>query len=146
MSETNKQLVLRHFEEIWNKRDLDVCDEIMAADYTENAAAPFGTAVPGRVDGPAAMRRTVAWLTGQYPDIRMEVEAVVAERDLVAGRVLSTGTFDGQVDGGPPPTGRRFAARQTHWFRVADGRLCEHWATRDDLTAMIQVGLVAPPR
>ena len=58
MSETNKQLVLRHFEEIWNKRDLSVCDQIMAADYVENAAAPFGTSVPGRVDGPDATRRT----------------------------------------------------------------------------------------
>lgn len=44
-----------------------------------------------------------------------------------------------------PPTGKRFIARQSHWFRVADGKLVEHWATRDDLTAMLQLGILQPP-
>jgi hypothetical protein len=44
-----------------------------------------------------------------------------------------------------PPTGRRFAAHQTHWFRAAGGRLAEHWATRDDLTAMLQLGVIRRP-
>jgi hypothetical protein len=41
-----------------------------------------------------------------------------------------------------PPTGRSFSSRSSHWFRVADGRLAEHWATRDDLTSMIQMGVI----
>ena len=117
----------------------------MAFDYTENAAAPFPVSIPGRVNGPAATRGTVAWLTAQYPDIHMELESIVAEDDLVVARVLSTGTNLGRVDGGPPATGKPFAARQSHWFRVADGQLCEHWATRDDLTAMLQIGLIQAP-
>ena len=44
-----------------------------------------------------------------------------------------------------PPTGKWFSARQSHWFRVADGKLAEHWATREDLVAMLQLGLVRPP-
>ena len=44
-----------------------------------------------------------------------------------------------------PPTGRFFSAEQTHWFRVEDGRLAEHWATRDDLTAMLQLGVITAP-
>ena len=44
-----------------------------------------------------------------------------------------------------PPTGKRFAARQSHWFRVADATLVEHWATREDLVAMLQLGVVQPP-
>src|ERR1043165_7778099 len=43
-----------------------------------------------------------------------------------------------------PPTGKRFSARQSHWYRVRDGKLPEHWATRDDLTAMMQLGVLAP--
>jgi hypothetical protein len=44
-----------------------------------------------------------------------------------------------------PPTGKRFVARQSHWFRVEDGKLAEHWATREDLPAMLQLGVVQPP-
>ena len=120
MSEVNKELVRRHFEEIWNQRNLTACDELMAEDFVGNAAAPFAPAIPGRVNGPAAMRGTVA-------------------------RVISRGTNLGQVDGGPPATGKTFAASQSHWFRVADGKLCEHWATRDDLSAMLQLGVIQPP-
>jgi predicted ester cyclase len=44
-----------------------------------------------------------------------------------------------------PPTGKRFAAGQSHWFRVEDGKLAEHWATRGDLVAMLPLGVVQPP-
>jgi predicted ester cyclase len=145
MLEANKELVRRHFEEIWNQRDLGVADELMAEDYTEHAVAPFGQAEPGRVYGPAAMRQTAEWLLGQFPDLQMTIEAIVAEGDTVAVRVLSEGTNLGPLNGVVPPTGKRFSARQSHWFRVADGKLAEHWATREDLPAMLQLGVVQPP-
>jgi len=145
MSEANKDLVRRHFEELWNRQDLAVADELMAQDYLEHAVAPFGQAEPGRVNGPAALRQTAEWLLAQFPDLHMTIEAMVAEGDLVAVRVLSEGTNLGPLNGVVPPTGKRFAARQSHWFRVADGRLAEHWATREDLAAMLQLGVVQPP-
>ena len=64
------------------------------------------------------MRATVQWLVSQFPDIHMEIESIIAEGDLVAARVLSTGTSLGTVGGAPPPTGKSFAARQSHWFRT----------------------------
>jgi steroid delta-isomerase-like uncharacterized protein len=145
VSDSCKDLVRRHFDEIWNERNLDSCDELMAADFTENAVAPFAPSAPGKVHGPSAMRETVEWLFAQFPDIHMEIESIIAEEDVVAARVLSTGTNLGAVDGEPPPTGRSFAARQSHWFRIANGQLAEHWATRDDLSAMFQLGVLEPP-
>ena len=139
MSEANKELVRRHFEEIWNNKDLAAADELMAQDYLEHAIAPFGQAEPGKVDGPSALRQTAQWLLAQFPDLHMTIEAIVAEGDTVAVRVLSEGTNL------VPPTGKRFAARQSHWFRVEGGRLAEHWATREDLVAMLQLGVVQPP-
>ena len=40
--------------------------------------------------------------------------------------------------------GKRSSTRQSHWFRVESGKLAEHWATRDDLTAMLQLGIIEP--
>jgi predicted ester cyclase len=145
MSAANKELVRRHFEELWNRRDLAIADELMAKDYLEHAVAPFGQAEPGRVDGPVAMRQTAEWLLAQFPDLHLRIEAMIAEGDTVAVRVFSEGTNLGPLNGVVPPTGKRFAARQSHWFRVEDGRLAEHWATREDLVAMLQLGVVQPP-
>jgi len=44
-----------------------------------------------------------------------------------------------------PPTGKRFSARQSHWFRVEEGKLVEHWATREDLPTMLQLGIIQSP-
>jgi SnoaL-like polyketide cyclase len=83
MSKANKEFARRHFEEIWNQRNLDVADELMAQDYVEHGVAPFGQAEPGRVNGPAAMRETTEWLLAQFPDLYMTVEAIIAEGDTV---------------------------------------------------------------
>jgi predicted ester cyclase len=122
-----------------------VSDEIAADRYVEHAVGPFGEPAPGEVDGPEHMRTIAEWLFEQFPDLRMEIEAVIAEGETVALRVRSEGTNLGKVGGVAPPTGKRFSAGQSHWFRVEGGKLAEHWVTRDDLSAMIQLGLVHPP-
>ena len=81
----------------------------------------------------------------QFPDLQMTIEAMVAEGDTVAVRVVSEGTNLGPLNGVVPPTGRRFKARQSHWYRVEDGKLAELWATREDLPAMMQLGIVESP-
>ena len=63
----------------------------------------------------------------------------------MAVRVLSEGTNSGPLNGVVPPTGKRFSARQSYWYRVVDGKLAEHWATREDLPAMLQLGVILPP-
>ncbi len=145
MSEANKELVRRHFEETFNRQNLAVCEEIMAEDFVEHALAPFGQSAPGRVNGPQAMRESAEWLLAQFPDMHMTIEAIIAEGDTVAVRVLSEGTNLGPLNGVVPPTGKRFSARQSHWYRVAEGKLAEHWATREDLPTMLQLGIIQPP-
>lgn len=144
MSETNKGLVRRHFEEIFNHQNLGVCDEIMAEDFIEHGVAPFAQSEPGRVNGPQAMRGTAEWLLAQFPDLHFTIEATVAEGDMVVVRLLGEGTHLGPI-GPVPATGKRFASHSSHWFRVADGKLAEHWATRDDLTTFLQLGIIQPP-
>ena len=97
------------------------------------------------MNGPVHMRGVVAWLVDQYPDLRMRVVAAIGGGDLVAVRVESRGTNTGRLNGLMPPTGRQFRADQSHWYRVASGKLVEHWAVRDDLRTMQQLGLVPGP-
>ena len=43
-----------------------------------------------------------------------------------------------------PPTNRTFATTQSHWFRIGDGKILEHWANRDDLGMATQLGWIPP--
>ena len=131
---------------MWNERDFAACTDLMAEHYVEHAAAPFATTAPGPVHGPTAMRETMKWLLAQFPDLSFDVEATVVEDALVVARVRATGSNGGPLNGFLPASGKAFDYTQSHWFRIADGKLAEHWATRDDLTAMLQLGVVTPPR
>jgi len=145
MGQDGRVLVRRLFEEVFTSENLAAADEIVAEEYIEHAVAPFGREEPGRVHGPTHAREVVAWLTAQFPDLEMTIETLIADADLVAARVRSAGTNRGRLGGFAPPTNRRFVADQSHWYRVADGKLCEHWATRDDLSTMLQLGVIQPP-
>src|SRR5438105_157842 len=145
MSAEARELVRRQFEDVFDEQDLEACDEIFAQEYVEHAVAPFQDTEPGAVEGPEHMRDVVRWLRSQFPDKLMTVEAVVAEGAMVAVLVRSEGTNTGKLNGVVPPTGKRFSARQSHWYRVVDGKLAEHGATRDDLPAMLQLGMLSAP-
>jgi predicted ester cyclase len=87
-----------------------------------------------------------------FADLTFEVDDVVAEGDRVVIHNTMSGRHHGpMVDyvGGKisnvfPPTGRRFTSTQTHWFRVADGKVIEHWANRDDMATALQLGWIPP--
>jgi predicted ester cyclase len=109
---------------------------------------------PGsRGRGPAAFHATALWLRAAFADLRWEVHEAVAEGDLVVVHATMSGRHTGTfvaygADARPvaafPPTRRRFATTQSHWFRVADGLVAEHWANRDDQGTAQQLGW-APP-
>jgi predicted ester cyclase len=145
MAEAGKNLVRRLFGDVFNEQRLELTGEIMAEEYVEHAVEPFGRHEPGQVHGPSHQRGVVEWLRAQFPDLQMTIQSIVAEGDLVAVRIRSEGTNLGSLGGVAPPTGKRFVAEQSHWYRVADGRLCEHWATRDDLSVMLQLEVIRPP-
>lgn len=137
--------LVRRWISVFNDRAFEACGDLATEAYVEHAIAPFGRVEAGLVNGPEHLREVAEWLLAQFPDLRMTPLALVGEGSTVVARVLSEGTNRGRLNGVMPPTGRFFSAEQTHWFRVDDGRLAEHWATRDDLTAMLQLGVIAAP-
>ncbi len=109
---------------------------------------------PGaRTGGPEGFHATAMWLREAYSDIRWEVHDAVQEGELVAVHATmggrQTGPFtayaeDASVEMVFPSRGREFAVTQTHWFRMKDGKIAEHWANRDDLTLGQQLGWTPP--
>ena len=99
-----------------------------------NHEAPEGTD-----QGPDGMVRTMLWLKGAFSDRRYEIHQVVGEGDTVVVHC----TFHGRHTGdfmGIAPTNRPFAFRQVHIVRFKDGKGIEHWAVRDDLGLLRQLG------
>jgi predicted SnoaL-like aldol condensation-catalyzing enzyme len=145
MSEASKQLVRRLIEEVWAGCSATAARELTARKYTEHAVAPLGGHAPGPVDGPQHVLGVGRWLREQFPDLHITIEALIAEGDTIAVRTSSEGTNLGKFSGVLPATGKRFVSCQSHWFRVADGKLVEHWAVRDDLSTVLQLGIVRRP-
>jgi predicted ester cyclase len=106
-----------------------------------------------RVPGPGSFWSTALWLRAAFANLHYDIHHAVAEAGLVAVNSTMNGrhtspwvVYDdaGAVDTVFPPTGRNFAATQSHWFRVEDGLICEHWANRDDLGMAKQLGWIPP--
>lgn len=103
--------------------------------------------------GPAAFHAAARWLRAAFADMAWDIHQVAAEGDIVAVHSTWSGrqvgpfvTYDdsGAVSQAMPPTGKTFTATQTHWFRLADGKVIDHWANRDDLAVAQQLGWVPP--
>jgi predicted ester cyclase len=98
-----------------------------------------------------------------FPDRNYQIDDVIAERDQVVCRMTVSGKFAGTP---PPPMtpvpptwvgvegtglvpasaiGKTYSVTQIHVFRIADGQITDHWAARDDLGLLLQLGAIVPP-
>jgi steroid delta-isomerase-like uncharacterized protein len=132
--DANKQLVLRFYDELWNRGNFDVADELVADDYVRHDLRP-GDAPPG----PAGQKEVAQRFRAAFPDVRLELAALVAEGDLVAARWTISGTHTGAW-GDVAATGRHVRFTGVNFFRLAGGKIAEIWNVRDDLGLREQVG------
>jgi steroid delta-isomerase-like uncharacterized protein len=137
MSEANKHIVLRFDEEVWEKRNLDVLDELVAEDFVyHNPSLPVPD-IPGRT----AFKALLTGLLKAFPDLRTAADDVIAEGDRVVGRVTFSGTHKGDFMG-VPATGKSVTWSAIVILRIADGKICEEWINADLLGLMRQLGAV----
>jgi steroid delta-isomerase-like uncharacterized protein len=134
-SEEHTAVVLRFYEEVWNRGNGDVAFEVFADDYVRHDLRPT-RAIPG----PAGQKAIAADFRRAFPDLRMTVDLVLAEGDLVAARWTTSGTHTGAW-GGVEPTGRSMTFSGVNVFRFANGKVVELWNHRDDLGLMQQLGV-----
>jgi steroid delta-isomerase-like uncharacterized protein len=135
MGDANKRVVQRFYEELWNRGNLDAADELVAEDYIRHDLRP-GDAPPG----PEGQKAVAKKFRAAFPDVRLEVEAMVGEGDLVVARWRMTGTHSGAW-GDVAPTERRVCFSGVNFFRIVDGKIAEIWNVRDDLGLREQLGV-----
>ena len=136
--ERNKAVIRGHGRAL-EAGDADGFAATHADDGMNHAPAPFDMTewpLEGKPFGPSEARETFAWLRSLSPDLRVELEELLAEGDQVVAWMRMSGTG---------PGGHRVDFRHAHRFRLRDGLIVEHWAVRDDLRGMVQAGVVTPP-
>ena len=134
-ADVNEAVVRRMIEGVWNDHDFTNFEEVVAENHFDHMA------VPEHQRGVAGERHVMEWLLSVFPDHHFDIEDAAADRDTVAVRGTCSGTHKGEL-WGIPPTGERFAVQQSHWFRVSGGKVAEHWALRDDLGLLKQLGVL----
>jgi steroid delta-isomerase-like uncharacterized protein len=139
-AEENEALVRRWYEEVWNQRDMDVLDDILAEDYVRyRAGIPFANET-----GTADDRQWVEMILAEFPDVTFSIEDILADGDKVAVRTITSGTQMGpMVDMGNAPASERQMTRENiAIWRVACGKLAEQWIVQDNLGMLRQLGVV----
>jgi predicted ester cyclase len=138
-TEANTALVRRIIEAFLLRGRVERVDDSFAPGFV-----PFGRRV-----GPDRFRRLVSALRAAFPDMTGVIEHRVAEGDLVVCALTVQGSQRGafafpQV-GILPPTGQSFCVRHCHRWRVVEGRIVAHWAVRDELGQLAQLGHLTLP-
>ena len=133
MSTANEALVRRYFEGALSHADWGALDALVAADYVDHEAVPN---IPPTREG---LKQKYELLRSRCPDLRFVAEDLVSSGDRVAARVTVRGTHT-QSFLNRVPTGRQMVAGKHSIFRIADGRLVEHWGLFDQMAMIAQLG------
>jgi len=133
-TEANKALTLRYWEEVANKGNLDLIEEICAPDYVCHE-------VDQDIRGPEGVRQFIFMLRAAFPDLHVTVEDVIAEGDKIVQRWTGRGTHQGELMG-IPPTGNRVSVAGITISCFKDGKVSEEWEVYDMMGMMHQLGAI----
>jgi predicted ester cyclase len=142
-AEECKTIARRFIAELWNERRLELADELFAPDCVTHQLRSGAEDAPAPRTPESVKQHVAAWLAA-FPDLRFEIEQVIAEHDLVATRCTMRGTHTGAWLG-VAPTNRAVSVRMSVTQRIAGGRIVEDWVLVESLGLFQQLGLV-PPR
>ena len=113
----NKAVQQRIIDEVTNRKNLDFADELFSEEHELHPEAA------GVARGPEGMKQAFAGLHEEFPDVRVELESIVAEGDVVAVRLTFSGTH--------APTGERATWPEMVFARFSEGKAVESWEVTD---------------
>ena len=135
MSEQNKVIVRRMYDEVVGQGKLDLIDELVDPDVVEHEE------FPGISPGREGVKEFFSMFRNAFPDLQFAVEDMVAEGDKVAARITIRGTHKGPfLD--IAPTGKQITVDAIDIFRFASGKIVDHWGVTDQMSMMQQLGAI----
>ena len=143
MSPDNKAIIRRLYEEVWNKRKLEVINEIISPSHALHAPTISGSSI-----GPEAYKRNVLLFLAGYPDLQFTIEDTIAENDKVVACWTISGTHKGDYMG-IPATNKKVCVDGITIHHIASGKIMDSYSNWDALGMMQQLGVVAalgPPK
>ena len=119
--EENKATFRRYIEEVWNRTNLEVVDEIFDRYLSHQ---PDG---PTLERGPEDVKRFVSEFRAAFPDFRISINDQIAEGDKVMVHATIRGTHLREFRG-MAPTGKQIEERGFSVFRFSEeGKVVESW-------------------
>jgi len=133
MSKADDKELFHRFVEAWNSRDMSG----MYAVWSPNLVHHHRNGDHGRDE----VLTLMSGFMEAFPDLRFDVQHVLADGDYVSARMIARATH--QTDfAGFPATGREVEVTVMGMIRISDGLIVEHWNVMDELALMQQLGLV----
>ncbi|MDX1522801.1 MAG: ester cyclase [Anaerolineae bacterium] len=138
MSDENKAVVRRFFQEVFDNGNLEAIDQLMAADVVDHELPP------GLPPGREGTKAFLGMFLSAFPGMKMTIEDEMADGDKVVTRWTVTGTHTGELMG-IPPTNKQVTVAGIDINRVAGGQIAEHWGQFDQMGMMQQLGVIPTP-
>ncbi|WP_158996140.1 ester cyclase [Mucilaginibacter sp. L196] len=123
----------KKFGEAINSGKLEKLKDLVSEDVIENDPAP------GQAKGPQGYIDFFTMLHTAFPDMKIEVEQLVADEDNVAFAYTLTGTHKGDFNG-ISATGKKIKARGLQISKFKNGKMIERWGSSDELGILKQIG------
>jgi len=131
MSAENKQILRRFFHDVLERGDLGVLDAMVDRAFVDHQPAP------GQGPGVEGVRQFVVAMRAGISGLRVDVEHLIAEGELVASVANVRGKHTGDLMG-MPPSGKDVTMRIADVVRIQNGKVVERWGVED------MTGLAAP--
>ena len=130
-------MVRRWFEEVYNKKNVAVIDEVLAPDLVQHDLPP---AMKPGLEG---YKQLNSMLLTAFPDYHITIEDIdmIAEGDKVAVRFEWSGTHKVEFMG-IIPTGKEVTVKAMTISRIEGGKVAENWGLVDQLGIMQQLGAI----
>jgi predicted ester cyclase len=133
--EENKELIRRYTRAVFDEGDVDAVDRYLAPDFYNHVTGRSGT---------EDFKRLAADLRNA-PGSANVIDLLIAEAEFVVALMTITRTVNKELRAFGftfPGNGQSYTVQHIHIYRVANGKIREHWAVRDDLGMLRQLGAV----